>query len=202
MNKVFSLFLLSGVLFANNLSDELLKHWKKQDEFLEIKSLSFNPNINNCKIITYPNLSKQGFFKANCNDKDMQISFKLQALTKVYILKKDVLKDEEIGLFDLKSEKIDFSKLPYNALRTLDNSIKFKSKVRAGSIIKTSMLMPNYLINKDDSVVGILDDGDLSVFVDLIALQSGVKGQRIRLKNTQGHNLTGEIINEKQVLIK
>ncbi|MBZ7977874.1 flagellar basal body P-ring formation protein FlgA [Campylobacter sp. RM12654] len=202
MNKVFSLFVLSGVLFANNLSDELLKHWKKQDEFLEIKSLSFNPNINNCKIITYPNLSKQGFFKANCNDKDMQISFKLQALTKVYILKKDVLKDEEIGLFDLKSEKIDFLKLPYNALRTLDNSIKFKSKVRAGSIIKTSMLMPNYLINKDDSVVGILDDGDLSVFVDLIALQSGVKGQRIRLKNTQGHNLTGEIINEKQVLIK
>ncbi|MBT0881253.1 hypothetical protein, partial [Campylobacter sp. 2018MI27] len=72
MNKVFSLFVLSGVLFANNLSDELLKHWKKQDEFLEIKSLSFNPNINNCKIITYPNLSKQGFFKANCNDKDMQ----------------------------------------------------------------------------------------------------------------------------------
>lgn len=203
MNKAFSLFILSLSLFANNISEDLIKHWKKQDSFLEVTSLSFKPELNNnCKIISYPALSKQGFFKVNCGEETKQISFKLQALSKVYILKKSVLKDELISILDLKSEKIDFSKVPFNALRDLNQEIRFKTKANVGSIVKYSMLMPNYLINKDDNVVGILDDGDLSIFIDLIALQSGVKGQKIRLKNIQGHNLTGEIINEKQVLIK
>lgn len=203
MKKLFSL-IFTLPLFANSFAYlDLINHFKAEDEFLKVTNLTITPNFGaNCKITNYPKLAKSGFFIAMCDDKKTQFRFNLEATSKVFVLKKDVLKDEVIGLFDLEVKQIDFSKVPFNALKNVNTELKFKTKIKAGSILKTSMLVPKYLINKDDSVVGIIDDGNLSVFIDLIALQSGVKGQKIRLKNTQGKNITGEIINEKQVMIR
>lgn len=203
MRKIFSIFCLVLVSLASDIKTELIKNWQALNENVIIDELNISSDdYANCRLIDYPLLSNQGFFKADCNGIIKQFRFSLKAKKKVYKLKRNILREENIGILDLKLITLDLNKAPYNAITNINQPLKAKSNIKANSILKTSMLMPNYLINKDDNVVGIIDDGDLSVFIDLIALQSGVKGQKIRLKNTQGKNLSGEVINEKQVLIR
>ncbi|HEC1757326.1 TPA: flagella basal body P-ring formation protein FlgA, partial [Campylobacter lari] len=55
---------------------------------------------------------------------------------------------------------------------------------------------------RNDSVYGVIKDGDLSMIIELKALQSGNLNQRIRLKNKDGKVVHGKVISKNYVELK
>lgn len=203
MKIIYSILALCLSLNAASLKEQLAKSFLAQKINLNIVSIQIKPeNDDNCILSSAVKLNTQGIFRAICNNQNKQFSYTLNATSKVLILKRNIAKDEVISLSDVLQKNIAFKQAPNDALSMLDENSYAKSFLKANTILTQNKLKPNYVINKEDSVVGIIDDGNLSVFIDLTALQNGVKGQRIRLKNSDGKVIYGEILNNKQVLIR
>ncbi|MBZ7987002.1 flagellar basal body P-ring formation chaperone FlgA [Campylobacter canadensis] len=203
MKIIYSILALCLSLNAASLKEQLAKSFLAQKINLNIVSIQIKPeNDDNCILSSAVKLNTQGIFRAICNNQNKQFSYTLNATSKVLILKRNIAKDEAISLSDVLQKNIAFKQAPNDALSMLDENSYAKSFLKANTILTQNKLKPNYVINKEDSVVGIIDDGNLSVFIDLTALQNGVKGQRIRLKNSDGKVIYGEILNNKQVLIR
>lgn len=69
-------------------------------------------------------------------------------------------------------------------------------------ILKYNMFKTKTLIQRNDSVYGVIKDGDLSMIIELKALQSGNLNQRIRLKNKDGKVVHGKVISKNYVELK
>lgn len=64
------------------------------------------------------------------------------------------------------------------------------------------MFKTKTLIQRNDSVYGIVRDGELSMMIELKAMQSGNLNQKIRLKNKDGKIVHGKVISKNYVEIK
>lgn len=203
MRIIYSILFLCLSLNSATLKEQLAKSFLSQKINLNITFIQISPkDYDNCFLNSAVKLNTQGIFRAICNNQNKQFSYTLNATSKVLILKRNIAKDEIITINDVLQKNISFKQAPSDAVSVLNKDSYAKSFIKANSILTQNKLKPNYLINKEDSVVGIIDDGNLSVFIDLIALQNGLKGQKIRLKNNDGKIIYGEILNNKQVLIR
>lgn len=216
ISRFFLLCFCCGFLYASSidelkqkLEDEYAKHYKS----IFIKAMDLKPQKQivgdfseyeflSMDIIAY---KSRGYFKADFryqNDiKTLYFAYNMVADAYVLVAKNDMKKEQNVGIFDYKKQKLDINKIPKNAIFTIQNNLICKTNIKKDRILTSSMFKTTFLVNKNDNVVVEIKDGGLSVFVDMIALESGNLGQKIKLKSKEGKIFYGRVKSHKNVLM-
>ena len=98
---------------------------------------------------------------------------------------------------------IDFDKVPLGAISPDDElDLIARTNVKKNAILKQNMFKTNHLVKKNTPLKGILKDGDIRIIVELNALESGNKGDTIKVRNKDGKVLQAVIISKNQVSLE
>ncbi|TKX33191.1 flagellar basal body P-ring formation chaperone FlgA [Campylobacter aviculae] len=165
-----------------------------QYEFLRIANGRFNQaqGFLRAEFKTPQNIQKNVFFR-----------YFIQANLEVLKSNRAIKRGDKLGAFDYKSILLDFDKVPANALSPEDtNNLIAKSNISKNTILKENMFKTSALIRKNDSIIGILSDGNVDVSIELMALQSANMGERIRAKNKEGKVMQGIVIGKNRMIIQ
>lgn len=150
----------------------------------------------------------QGFLRAEFKtpqniQKNIFFRYFIQANLEVLKSQRIIKKGDKLKPFDYKNVLIDFNKVPLNAL-TLDdaNNLTAKININKNRILKTNMFKITALIHKNDPIIGVLSEGNVDVLIELIALQNGNMGEKIRAKNKEGKVMQGIIIGKNRMILQ
>lgn len=206
--------------FASNFDEvklALIKEFKTNYPQIEIISLELNTqsslpeDFNQYVFLKLGNHNFEkadGFIKAEFKTPEQfkkNIFFKYFLKAKLEVLQstRPISRNENLSPASFKIVKIPFDKVPSGILKKdeIANLIA-KSNIRENMILKYNMFKTKTLIQRNDSVYGVMKDGDLSMIVELKAMQSGNLNQRIRLKNKEGKVVHGKVISKNYVEIK
>lgn len=206
--------------FASNFDEvklALIKEFKTNYPQIEIISLELNTqsslpeDFNQYVFLKLGNHNFEkadGFIKAEFKTPEQfkkNIFFKYFLKAKLEVLQstRPISRNENLSPASFKMVKIPFDKVPSGILKKdeIANLIA-KSNIRENMILKYNMFKTKTLIQRNDSVYGVMKDGDLSMIIELKAMQSGNLNQRIRLKNKEGKVVHGKVISKNYVEIK
>lgn len=206
--------------FASNFDEvklALIKEFKTNYPQIEIISLeldtqsSLPEDFNQYVFLKLGNHNFEkadGFIKAEFKTPEQfkkNIFFKYFLKAKLEVLQstRPISRNENLSPASFKIVKIPFDKVPSGILKKdeIANLIA-KSNIRENMILKYNMFKTKTLIQRNDSVYGVMKDGDLSMIIELKAMQSGNLNQRIRLKNKEGKVVHGKVISKNYVEIK
>lgn len=206
--------------FASNFDEvklALIKEFKTNYPQIEIISLELNTqsslpeDFNQYVFLKLGNHNFEkadGFIKAEFKTPEQfkkNIFFKYFLKAKLEVLQstRPISRNENLSPASFKIVKIPFDKVPSGILKKdeIANLIA-KSNIRENMILKYNMFKTKTLIQRNDSVYGVMKDGDLSIIIELKAMQSGNLNQRIRLKNKEGKVVHGKVISKNYVEIK
>ncbi|TKX29923.1 flagellar basal body P-ring formation chaperone FlgA [Campylobacter estrildidarum] len=165
-----------------------------QYEFLRIANGRFNQaqGFLRAEFKTPQNIQKNVFFR-----------YFIQANLEVLKSNRAIKRGNKLGAFDYKSVLLDFDKVPPNALNLEDaNNLIAKSNISKNTILKENMFKTSALIRKNDSIIGILSDGNVDVLIELMALQNANMGERIRAKNKEGKVMQGIVIGKNRIILQ
>lgn len=206
--------------FASNFDEvklALIKEFKTNYPQIEIISLELNTqsslpeDFNQYVFLKLGNHNFEkadGFIKAEFKTPEQfkkNIFFKYFLKAKLEVLQstRPISRNENLSPASFKIVKIPFDKVPSGILKKdeIANLIA-KSNIKENMILKYNMFKTKTLIQRNDSVYGVMKDGDLSMIIELKAMQSGNLNQRIRLKNKEGKVVHGKVISKNYVEIK
>lgn len=206
--------------FASNFDEvklALIKEFKTNYPQIEIISLELNTqsslpeDFNQYVFLKLGNHNFEkadGFIKAEFKTPEQfkkNIFFKYFLKAKLEVLQstRPISRNENLSPASFKIVKIPFDKVPSGILKK-DEIVNLiaKSNIRENMILKYNMFKTKTLIQRNDSVYGVMKDGDLSMIIELKAMQSGNLNQRIRLKNKEGKVVHGKVISKNYVEIK
>ncbi|MBM0637113.1 flagellar basal body P-ring formation protein FlgA [Campylobacter sp. VicNov18] len=166
----------------------------EQYEFLRIAKGRFNQaqGFLRAKFKTPQNIQKNIFFR-----------YFIQANLEVLKNKRFIKKGDKLDAFDYENVLVDFDKVPSNAL-TLDdvNNLIAKSNINKNTILKITMFKITTLIRRNDPIIGILNEGNVNVLIELVALENANMGERIRAKNKEGKIMQGIVIGKNRIIIQ
>lgn len=218
MKKIF-LILIPCFIFSTNiekvkqaLKEEFINNYPKIIiNNIDLKSSSLPKDFDKFEFLRIANGrfdKAQGFlraeFKTN-NNLQKNVFFRYFIYANLEVLKSqiDIKKGQRLGVFDYEIVLIDFEKAPLNPVSKEDAlNLIAKSNINKNTILKESMFKSNTLIKRKDIVVGILSDNGIDILVELMALDSGNLGQRIRLKNKDGKIMQGIITGKNRVKLQ
>ncbi|KAB0580553.1 flagellar basal body P-ring formation protein FlgA [Campylobacter volucris] len=220
MKNIVLLLFFCTLNFASNFDEvklALIKEFKTNYPQIEIISLELNTqsslpeDFNQYVFLKLGNHNFEkadGFIKAEFKTPEQfkkNIFFKYFLKAKLEVLQSTRLisRNENLSPASFKIVKIPFDKVPSGILKKdeIANLIA-KSNIRENMILKYNMFKTKTLIQRNDSVYGVMKDGDLSMIIELKAMQSGNLNQRIRLKNKEGKVVHGKVISKNYVEIK
>jgi flagella basal body P-ring formation protein FlgA len=133
-----------------------------------------------------------------------RISGKVIEMKEIPVASRNILSGEVISNSDINFEVRPLSSLRKNALTDKDSLIEMKAKrdIKKGSGITLTDISKDYIIQKGQQVSMIIKSGNMSLSAYGIALDNGVKGEIIRLKNIKTNKtVQGKIIEKDSVIV-
>lgn len=116
---------------------------------------------------------------------------------------KDLSRGDILEASDYNIIFYDFDKVPLGAIEKDDDlDLVARTSVRKNTILKKNMFKANYLVKKDAKMKAVLDDGEVKMSVDVSALESGNKGDTIKVKTKDGKVLQAIIVGKNQVSLQ
>ncbi|WP_260604675.1 flagellar basal body P-ring formation chaperone FlgA [Campylobacter sp. MIT 99-7217] len=176
-------------LYANTLPSDF-----KDYRFLKLGSAKFNRanGYVRAEFKTKENIQRNLFFR-----------YFIKANLEVLKSTKEIKRGQKLGLLDFSVSLVDFDKLPSDILLKDENlDLVAKSTIKKNTILRASMFKSNHLIKKNERVNALLKDENIGISVELIAIQSGNLGQKIKLKNDDGKIFQGSVIGEGRVILE
>lgn len=144
-----------------------------------------------------------GFVKAVFNtpngEKNLFFRYYLSAHVKALVASKKILRNQDLTPGDYTQKEVGFSNLARDYIYEINTQLVAKRNIRKGKVLRKAYFMPKPLIAKGQRVYGYLSDGGISISIELRALQSGFKGQLIRLKNKEGRTVQGRVVSSFRV---
>ncbi|MCX2683004.1 flagellar basal body P-ring formation chaperone FlgA [Campylobacter sp. MIT 21-1685] len=217
MKNLFLVFFLFAFANASNLESVRQALTKEfQNNFpklsitqIELKSTSLPKDFENYKFLRIANakLNKaQGFIRAEFITpqnihKNIFFRYFIQANLEVLRANRPIKKGQRLTELDYDLIVMDFDKVPLNALEATKNLIA-KTNINKNTVLKDSMFKAIALIHKNDSVVGILNAENVNVLIELIALENGNIGEKIKAKNKEGKTIQGVVVDKKRILLQ
>ncbi len=135
--------------------------------------------------------------------KSIYFSFLLDAKTYVFISSKDLKSGTVISSNDFIKQEVSLDKIPINTLKNISpDSLIVKFNIKKGTILTQNSFKKKSLIKRGNYIKGILKDGALSLEIEVKALNSGNKGEKIRVLSGDGKTFNAIIINSQTVYIK
>ncbi|WP_260604835.1 flagellar basal body P-ring formation chaperone FlgA [Campylobacter sp. MIT 12-8780] len=143
-------------------------------------------------------------FKSPQNlQRNIFLRYFIKADLEVLRANKDLERGQSLSAFDYNLVLMSFDKVPQDALlRDDDLDLIAKTTIRKNSILKKNMFKGNKLIKKNNTIQGLLKDEGLNVLIEVSALESGDKGEIIKVKTKDGKVMQGQIINKNEVLLQ
>ncbi|KAA6230279.1 flagellar basal body P-ring formation protein FlgA [Campylobacter sp. LR291e] len=163
-------------------------------EFIKLAPGKFNraQGFVRAEFKTHKNIAKNVFFR-------YFIKGNLQVLRASRAIKKN----DKLSVLDYKIVMLDFDKVPANALNLEDsNNLISKTNISKNAILKENMFKSSALIKKHSKITGILQDENIDVLVELIALENANLNEKIRAKNKDGKVMQGVVISKDRILIE
>ncbi|TEY01602.1 flagellar basal body P-ring formation chaperone FlgA [Campylobacter sp. US33a] len=219
MKKIVLLLFIPFLLLASNLDEvklALIKEYKNKFpniiiEQIDLYNNSLPKDFNDYRFLRLSNAKfnkAQGFLRVEFKTPEQfskNIFFKYFIKARLEIIKsnKDIKKGDLLDVSLYKITLLDFDKIPLNALSKDDNlNLIAKTNIKKNTILKKNMFRDNYLIKKNDIVIGVLNEGDLRMSVELTALENGNLNKKIRLKNKEGRTMQGIVVDKNKVEIQ
>ncbi|WP_291952658.1 flagellar basal body P-ring formation chaperone FlgA [Campylobacter sp.] len=220
IKKIVWFLFLYVCSFASNFDEvklALIKEFKTNYPEIEIISLeldtqsSLPQDFNQYTFLKLGNHNfdrSDGFIKAEFKTpkqykKNIFFKYFLKAKLEILQSTRFISRNENLSPSSFKIVKISFDKVPNGILKKSEIvGLIAKSNIRENVILKYNMFKTKTLIQRNDSVYGIVRDGELSMMIELKAMQSGNLNQKIRLKNKDGKIVHGKVISKNYVEIK
>lgn len=163
-------------------------------EFIRLDSAKFNRSSGYVRALfkSPQNIQRSVFFR-----------YFIEANLQVLRASKPINKGEKLNALGFKLVYMSFDKVPGGALMLDDNlDLIAKTSIRKNAILRQNMFKQDELIKKGDVLRGLLKDGEVQIFIELVAIENGNKGEKIRLKNKEGKVMQGVIISKTQVKLQ
>ncbi|MBE2985990.1 flagellar basal body P-ring formation protein FlgA [Campylobacter sp. RM12920] len=203
--------LMDNVLmrFLHALSDEFSGI---KIESVDIKPQSTLPeNFNDFRLENIFINSKDrssGTFRASFEQPDLasksiffQYSFK--AKMPVFLALNSMDHKHILGLLDYQSGYVEFNKYQKDYISSFPSSTLItKTKIKAGEILSTKHFIAASLVKKGDSVKAVLNEGGVSIIIEVKALENGNLGDIIKIRTRDNKILSAVVSSSKQVMIQ
>lgn len=209
----FLAFTSSKAADLASLKAELVKAFKEEYKGIEISELVLKPqgkqDLKSYEFlrIDRANLRRaQGFiklvFRSKSTEKNVFFRYFIKARINTLIASKKILRAQALSPALYTHSSVDFEKVPRDYLYEVNEKLIAKRTIKKGKVLRRAYFKLKPLIAKKDRVYGVLKDGQISIMIELIALQSGQKGQLIRLKNKEGKTVQGRVLSRYQVELR
>lgn len=214
--KILFLALLALTLQAASL-DEIKVHFialfKDTHQNIKISKLFLktqgDEDIKNYTFLRFAkaNLTRtkgfvRGVFSYKNSEKSVFFRYEVEAKASVLISSKAIRRNEVLNVGTYSYEDKNLANLPKDYLSEVKGSLIARRNIKRGVVLRTAYFKKKPVISKNDHVYGVLEDGQVSIMIELKALQSGFEGELIRLKNKEGKTLRGVVVNSMLVKIK
>jgi flagella basal body P-ring formation protein FlgA len=210
---IIILFLSPIISNATNLNfaieENLLLHIKDHhfDKLEIICPLEEQDNIAKYNTeISDLDIKKKKFKLSIYNETENKILLcKYKELTLIPVFKIKITPGYLIEESDLTEKYFDNSQISHEIATSINDVVNKtpKKTLQPYTPIKKLSLHTPFIINKNDHINGIYHKNNIKMNISIIALDSGAKGDIIRVKNTRSNAIiSGEIINNNTVKIE
>ena len=152
--------------------------------------------------------NQRGSFRASFELPDLTLKslffkYSFKAKMPVFIALNDIESKRVLGLLDYQSGFVDFEKYQKDALAVMPASaLVARSKIKAGEVLMKHNFAAVTLVKKGDALNAVLNDGGLSVIIEVRAMEGGNLGDAIKVKNKDGKILSAIVSSPKEVVLK
>lgn len=215
------IFLLSGYGICNSTNAYLLtlgKHFVKNNIPKSIKNynVTIKPIANHIKLqrchnpvisMQYPaTMLKKQLLSISCGKPYWHVYLQMQvsAIVPVVVAKKMILPHTLLNSDNLMTQQVNTSQLQHGYFSSLNHFPKSKTNtyIKQGAIITPRMLQKQFDVLARQNIKIISNADHVSVMMKGVALQSGMVGDRIKVKNIKTKKvLEGSIIDNNDVLV-
>jgi len=218
LKKIICVLMLINSSFASNydaVKQALIKEYKAHFSKIIIKDVKIEANgvpkdfesFNFLRIANLRFERASGYLRAefstNKGQKNIFFRYFIKADLEVLRANKELKRGDRLSALDYSVILMSFDKVPLKALSTDDDlSLVAKSNVARNAILRQSMFKKIELVKKGDFLRGVLKDKDVQIFIELSALESGNKGDIIRLKTKEGKLMQGLVVDKNLVELK
>lgn len=138
---------------------------------------------------TPENIKKNVFFR-----------YFIKAKLEVLRSNKELQRGDVLTGADYTLSLVDFDKVPPAIIYKDDDlNLLARTNIKKNSILRRNMFKANYLVKKDAILRGILEENEIKMIIELVALESGNEGDLIKVRNKDGKIMQALIINRNQV---
>lgn len=135
--------------------------------------------------------------------KNVFFRYFLRAKLEVLRANKDFVRGDRLQSHDYTVRFYDFDKIPANAINKDDDlDLIARTTIKKNAILRKNMFKANHLVKKNANLKGLLNDGGLTMQIEVSALEAGDKGDTIKVRNKDGKILQGVIIDKNQVRLQ
>ncbi len=135
--------------------------------------------------------------------KSIYFSFSLDATLDVFVSTKDIKSGTILTQNHFAYQEFELKKLPINFLKTITpNTLIAKFNIKKGTILTQNAFKKKNLIKRGNYIKAILKDGMLSLEIEVKALNSGDRGDKIKVMSSDGKTFSAIIINKTTVHIR
>ncbi len=130
------------------------------------------------------------------------VTVSIKKYMKVVSAKRDIPKGKIITLEDLKTTEIEFKRRS-NYITEIENAVGKVAKrdILKGTVIKTSLLKPDYKVKRRKNVKIIYRNGNINIELMGLALENGAVGDIVKIKNiSSGKVILCKVIKENTVI--
>ncbi len=146
----------------------------------------------------------RGTFSLRCGKKHYFFKYEIEGRIKLYKANHQIKKDKIIHLSDVSVVTLPFGTYysePVTSLGTTGRSMA-RQNIAKDKIILHRMVTAPFDVRRRDTVRCILKDGPITLEFDGTALQNGMIGDEILIRNPNGRTLRGTIMKDKTVNIR
>lgn len=143
-----------------------------------------------------------------CQEKDnhwsLYVPIKITILKTVYVAKRSLRKGERITGEDIYPAEMDVHKLKYGYFNDIDGLVGqvCKQNVAINSPFNPHNIELEKIIHKGEKIAIIMNNNNLTVSMDGVAVNEGSMGETIRVKNLSSKKIIeAQIIGKKQVSV-
>ena len=179
---------LPDILPQNNLPDNFRNY--------KFDRLSINQ-------ITSQNGIFRTIFRENGQQKTLFFKYNFQAKIPVLRATKNISIKQILGLGDYYIDMIDFDNFKSDFITNIPSSkLISKRSIKNGEYLSINFFNTQTLVKKGDKLVAFLDDGSLSVSIEVTATEHGNLGDKIKVISNDKKSFEATIVSKNRVLIR
>ena len=153
-------------------------------------------------------INPKGSFRASFitpNGSQPSVFFRYEVSAKMPVLRaaKPLATRQMLGIDDFAKDWVELGEFSPDMMSEAPNArLATKQNIKSGEVLRLRQFTPLPLIKKGERINAVLNDGALSIIVEVMALENGNLGETIKVKNNDKKVFSAQIVSKKQVMIR